>query len=197
MNPISMVPWSPWILLSATTRVSTVEKQASKLKTLVLDVDGVLTDGRIHINDRGEEIKSFHVRDGQGLSLLMSAGIEVIIISGRNSEAVSHRAKELGIREVYQGVKDKGALLKKLMKQKKIERDHLCCIGDDLADLPLFHQAGLSIAVADAAPEVRHEAGIITKSGGGKGAVREACEMILKSLEIWDETLSLFLKQKD
>jgi 3-deoxy-D-manno-octulosonate 8-phosphate phosphatase (KDO 8-P phosphatase) len=168
-----------------------------KIKTLILDVDGVLTDGHILINDRGEEFKSFHVRDGQGLRLLMHAGIEVIIISGRKSDAVSHRAKELGIREVYQGVKDKGALLKKLMIQKKIESKHLCCMGDDLADLPLFHQAALSIAVADAVPEVRQGAGIITKSGGGQGAVREACEMILKGLGIWEETLSSFLTEKD
>ena len=144
-----------------------------KIKTLILDADGVLTDGHILINDRGEEFKSFHVRDGQGLRLLMNAGIEVIIISGRKSDAVSHRAKELGIREVYQGVNDKGALLKQLMKQKKLEPEHLCCIGDDLADLPLFHQASLSIAVADAAPEVRQEAGIITKDGGGKELIRK------------------------
>ena len=170
---------------------------AVNIKTLILDVDGVLTDGHILINERGEESKSFHVRDGQGLRLVMQAGIEVIIMSGRKSNAVSHRAKELGIRDVYQGVKDKGALLKKLIKQKKIESEHLCCIGDDLADLPLFHQAALSIAVADAAPEVRHEAGIITESGGGKGAVREACEMILKGLGLWEKTLSAFLKQKD
>ena len=168
-----------------------------KIKTLILDVDGVLTDGHILINDRGEEFKSFHVRDGQGLRLLMHAGIEVIIISGRKSDAVSHRAKELGIREVYQGVKDKGALLKQLKKQKKIESKHLCCIGDDLADLPLFHQASLSIAVADAVPEIKQEAGIITKSGGGKGAVREACEMILKKLGIWEEILSSFSNEKD
>ena len=168
-----------------------------KIKTLILDVDGVLTNGQILINDKGEEFKSFHVRDGQGLRLLMQAGIEVIIISGRKSEAVSHRAKELGIRDVYQGVKDKGVLLRKLIKQKKIECEHLCCIGDDLADLPLFHQAALSIAVADAAPEVRHEAGVITESGGGKGAVREACEMILKGLGIWEKTLSSFSREKD
>lgn len=170
---------------------------AVHIKTLILDVDGVLTDGHILINDRGEEFKSFHVRDGQGLKLLMHAGIEVMIVSGRKSDAVLHRAKELGIRDVYQGVKDKGALLKRLVKQKKLESQHLCCIGDDLADLPLFRQAALSIAVADAAPEVRQEAGIITESGGGKGAVREACEIILKSLGIWEKTLSSFLKEKD
>ncbi len=165
---------------------------AVNIKTLILDVDGVLTDGRIIVNERGEESKSFHVRDGQGLRLLMDAGIDVIIISGRKSDAVSHRAKELGIHDVYQGIKDKGALLKKLIKQKKIENQHLCCVGDDLADLPLFRQAALSIAVADAAPEVRHAAGIITKNGGGNGAVREACEMILKDLGIWEKTLTSF-----
>ena len=112
-----------------------IDEKVAKIKLLILDVDGVLTDGQIIINDRGEEIKSFHVRDGQGLVLLMNAGIEVIIITGRKSEAVDHRAKELGIREVYQGVKDKGGLCKKLMKQKNLERDHLCCIGDDLSTI--------------------------------------------------------------
>ena len=170
---------------------------AVNIKTIILDVDGVLTDGRIIINDRGEESKSFHVRDGQGLRLLMNAGIDVIIISGRKSDAVLHRAKELGIRDIYQGIQDKGALLRKLIKQKKIENQHLCCIGDDLADLPLFHQAALSIAVADAAPEVRRAAGIVTKNGGGNGAVREACEMILKDLGIWEKTLTSFLNEKD
>jgi 3-deoxy-D-manno-octulosonate 8-phosphate phosphatase (KDO 8-P phosphatase) len=170
---------------------------AVNIKTLILDVDGVLTDGRIIVNEWGEESKSFNVRDGQGLRLLMHAGIDVIIISGRKSDAVSHRAKELGIHDVYQGIEDKGALLKKLIKQKKIENQHLCCVGDDLADLPLFRQASLSIAVADAAPEVRHAAGLITKNGGGNGAVREVCEMILKDLGIWGKTLTSFLKEKD
>lgn len=174
-----------------------MDDKAAKIKLLILDVDGVLTDGQIIINDRGEEIKSFHVRDGQGLVLLMNAGIEVVIITGRKSEAVAHRARELGIREVYQGVNDKGALCKKLMEQRKLEREQICCIGDDLPDLPLFQQAGLSIAVADAADEVRHAAGIITENSGGKGAVREACEMILKAREKWEDVLSPFAKKKD
>jgi YrbI family 3-deoxy-D-manno-octulosonate 8-phosphate phosphatase len=174
-----------------------MEEKTAKIKTLILDVDGVLTNGKITINDSGEEIKSFHVRDGLGLRLLMSAGIDVIIITGRKSEVVAHRARELGIKEVYQGIKDKGALCRKLMKQKQLEKDQLCCIGDDLPDLPMFHQAGLSIAVADAAPEIRQAAGIITKNVGGEGAVREACEMILKAREIWEETLSPFMKKKN
>ena len=173
-----------------------MENKAANINTLILDVDGVLTNGNITISDRGEEIKSFHVRDGLGLRLLMSAGIDVIIITGRKSEVVAHRAKELGIKEVYQGIKDKGALCKELMKQKHLEKDQLCCIGDDLPDLPLFYEAGLSIAVADAAPEVRQEAGIITKNKGGKGAVREACEIILKTRETWDEALAPFMKKK-
>jgi YrbI family 3-deoxy-D-manno-octulosonate 8-phosphate phosphatase len=171
-----------------------MEEKAAKITTLVLDVDGVLTNGHITINDRGEETKSFHVRDGMGLRLLMHAGIEVIIITGRKSEVVAHRAKELGIKEVYQGIKDKGALCEKLMRQKKIKKDQLCCMGDDLPDLPVFRMAGLSIAVADAADEVRHASGIITKNRGGEGAVREACEIILKTRGTWEEALSPFMK---
>lgn len=174
-----------------------MENKAANIKALILDVDGVLTDGNITLNDRGEEIKSFHVRDGLGLRLLMNAGIEVIIITGRKSEVVAQRARELGIREVYQGIKDKGALCEKLMRQKQLEKDQLCCIGDDLPDLPLLHRAGLSIAVADAAPEVRQDAGMITKSKGGKGAVREVCEIILKAREKWAEALLPYMKKKN
>ena len=174
-----------------------MEEKTAKITTFILDVDGVLTDGHITINDRGEETKSFHVRDGLGLRLLMRAGIEVIIITGRKSEVVAHRAKELGIKEVYQGIKDKGALCKKLMKQKQLKKNQLCCMGDDLPDLPVFYQAGLSFAVANAAAEVRHAAGIITENRGGEGAVREACEIILKTRETWEEALSPFMKKKN
>lgn len=170
-----------------------IVEKAANIKLLILDADGVLTDGQIVINDRGEETKSFHVRDGQGLVLLMDAGVEVIIITGRKSVALEHRARELGIQKIYQGVKDKGDLCRKLMKEKKLEKDHLCCIGDDLPDLPLFQQAGLSVAVADAVDEVRHAAGIITENKGGKGAVREICEIILKARQKWEEVRAPFM----
>jgi len=164
------------------------EEWAAKTKLLILDVDGVLTDGSIIMNDHGEEIKCFHVKDGHGLRLLMNAGIHVAIITGRKSKTVEHRARDLGIREVYQGVKDKESLCKELIQYKKLDKEQVCCIGDDLPDLPMFNQVGISIAVADASPELRTEADLVTKNRGGKGAVREVCELILKAQGKWPDT---------
>jgi len=161
------------------------DKKAAMIKLLVLDVDGVLTDGRIFINERGKEIKCFHVRDGLGLKLLMRAGIDVVIITGRESNSVAFRAKELGIQEVHQGVNDKKALIVEMMKRKKLNKEQVCCVGDDLPELPLLHLAGVAVAVADAADEVRNAASFITKNRGGHGAVREVCEMILKAQQKW------------
>ena len=162
------------------------EKPAS-IKLLILDVDGVLTDGRITMNERGEEVKSFDVKDGLGLKMLMSTGVEVVIITGRKSMVVEHRAKELGIDEVWQGIKDKGALSRKIIEEKGLEKNEVCCIGDDLTDLAMFMEAGLRIAVADGVEEVREEADFVTKKKGGYGAVREACEWILKSKGAWSK----------
>ena len=164
-----------------------MKKMAANIKLLILDVDGVLTDGRITINEKGEEIKSFDVKDGIGLKMLMSTGIEVVIITGRKSMVVEHRAKELGIDEVWQGIKDKRELSKKIIQEKGLEKREICCIGDDLPDLAMFMEAGLRVAVADAVEEVREEADFVTKKKGGYGAVREACELILKSRGVWSK----------
>ena len=155
--------------------------KAAKIRLLILDVDGVMTDGRIVVNDRGEETKYFDVKDGHGLKLLIKAGIDVIIISGRESKSVEHRAKDLGIKEVYQGIKDKESLCAKLLKQKGLESDQICCIGDDLPDIPMFKHVGIPIAVTDAVKEVRDTACYITKNRGGNGAVREVCDLILEA----------------
>lgn len=162
-----------------------VVMKPNKIKLLFVDVDGVLTDGRITLNEAGEEIKSFHVKDGLGLKMLMSAGIEVVILTGRTSGAVTHRSKELGIREVYQGSGDKGSVCKQILEEKKIEKREAGCIGDDLPDLAMFRETGLCIAVADAAEEVRQQADFVTFKKGGSGAVREACEWILKRQGDW------------
>ena len=158
---------------------------AARIKLLILDVDGVLTDGRITINEKGEEVKSFNVKDGLGLKILMSTGIEVVIITGRKSMVVKHRAKELGIDEVWQGIKDKRMLCKKIIGEKGLKKEEVCCIGDDLPDLAMFMEAGLRIAVADGVEEICEEADFVTKKNGGYGAVREACEWILKSKGVW------------
>ncbi len=156
-----------------------MEKKAAKIKLLFLDVDGVLTDGRIIMNAHGEEIKAFDVKDGQGLKMLLSIGVEVAIVSGRKSRVVEYRARDLGIKQLYQGVNDKKSLCRQLIEERGLEKEQVCCMGDDLPDLAMFRESGLRIAVADAAEEVRRAADRVTKNRGGRGAVREVCEWLL------------------
>ena len=160
-------------------------KALAKVKLLILDVDGVLTDGRIIINDQGEETKHFNAKDGHGLRMLMEAGVEVALISGRNSGAAKFRAEDLGISEVHLGVRNKAGVCADLIQRKDLGKPEVCCMGDDLPDLPLFEQSGTAVAVADAVLEIRSAAAFSTKSKGGKGAVREICEAILKSKGQW------------
>lgn len=166
-----------------------IEQKAAMIRLLLLDVDGVMTDGHIMMNDRGEEIKSFDVRDGQGLKMLMAGGIEVVLVTGRRSLTLGHRAEDLGIKEVYQGVSDKRTLCRQLVMEKGVKKEEICCIGDDLPDLSMFSEAGLCIAVADAVSEVRESADFSTTRNGGAGAVREVCELILKSQGKWDDVV--------
>jgi len=158
-----------------------------KIKVLVLDVDGVLTDGRIIFDDAGKELKFFHVRDGHGIKMLMRTGIEVIFLTGRQSRVVEHRAKDLGIKSVYQGAKNKVAVFNEMLAEKGLEAEETACMGDDITDIALFRAAGFSAAVADACAEARKAADFVTAMKGGKGAVREVCELILKAQGNWDE----------
>lgn len=149
------------------------------VKLLVLDVDGVLTDGRLFYGAKGEELKAFHVRDGHGIKEIMSAGIDVAIISGRKSEAVAQRARELGIRHVVQGAHDKLAALHKLARARKLALDYCACVGDDTPDVPVLEACGVGIAVADAHPDALAAADLVTQTRGGRGAVREVCDWLL------------------
>ncbi len=149
------------------------------VRLLVLDVDGVLTDGRLHYGSRGEVLKSFHVRDGHGIKSLRKAGIQVAVISGRRSAAVARRCRELGIRHVIQGVDDKLAAFAKLVRRLKRKPAECACIGDDVPDVPLMHAVGLSYAVADAHPAAKQAARYVTSLGGGLGAVREVCDRLI------------------
>ncbi|MBN2254385.1 MAG: HAD-IIIA family hydrolase [Deltaproteobacteria bacterium] len=159
---------------------------------LILDVDGVMTDGRIIIDDAGNETKQFHVRDGHGLKLLMRVGIEVIVITGRTSEVVEHRARELGIHEVHQGSKDKVAVLEEIMARRNITGENIAYMGDDIVDVPVFRKVGFAVAVADASDDAREAADYITGNSGGNGAVREICELILKVQNKWDTVVSRY-----
>jgi 3-deoxy-D-manno-octulosonate 8-phosphate phosphatase (KDO 8-P phosphatase) len=151
------------------------------IRLLVLDVDGVLTDGRLYYGSRGEALKVFHVHDGHGIVELQRAGIAVAVISGRRSPMVSARCRELGVRHVFQGVSDKLTVLQKLLKRLKLTAAESACVGDDLPDLPLMERVGLSFAVADAVAAVRRRADRTTRARGGRGAVREVCEHLLRS----------------
>ena len=150
-----------------------------RLRMLVLDVDGVLTDGSLFYGSRGESMKVFHVRDGHGIKQVAAAGITVAIISGRKSAAVTRRARELGIRHVTQGTNDKLAALTRLSTGRGIPFEQCACIGDDSPDVPILQVAGLAIAVADAHRDALAVANLVTTRAGGRGAVREVCDWLL------------------
>ena len=173
-----------------------IDEKAKNIQLLILDVDGVMTDGRIVMNDLGQEIKFFNVKDGHGIRLLLTAGIDVAIITGRESEAVRRRALDLGITSVYQGIKHKESVCKKIMEEKGLEKEQVCCMGDDLPDIPMLRCAGLPVAVADATYETRESALFVTRAPGGYGAVREMCEIILKAKGAWPEIEGLNEKNK-
>jgi 3-deoxy-D-manno-octulosonate 8-phosphate phosphatase (KDO 8-P phosphatase) len=172
---------------------SEVERRAARIKLLLLDCDGVLTDGRITLVGDADEEKSFHTRDGHGLVLLHRAGLRSGIISGRTSSAVVRRAKDLGIEYVRQGALDKIEVFDELMASVGVETDEVAFVGDDVTDIPLMLRSGLAVAVADATPDTLAAAHYVTKLRGGKGAVREVCELILKAQGLWPELMKRYL----
>jgi 3-deoxy-D-manno-octulosonate 8-phosphate phosphatase (KDO 8-P phosphatase) len=155
--------------------------KAKKIRLLLLDVDGVLTDGSIILDDRGNETKAFHVRDGRGIKLAQKAGMQVGIITGRSSEVVNIRARELGITEVHQGAKDKIIVYDEIVARHGMSDDEVAYVGDDDVDAQIFERVGLAATVADADPSVLPYVDLVTKSGGGRGAVREIINLILKA----------------
>ncbi|MBI5236889.1 MAG: HAD-IIIA family hydrolase [Deltaproteobacteria bacterium] len=165
-----------------------------RIKLLVLDVDGVLTDGSIIYNDEGIETKVFHVRDGHGIKMLMSEGIDVALLTARSSRALLHRAKDLNISLVFQGRKDKLEGFMEILGKKALLPEEAACVGDDVVDLPLLRSAGLSVAVRDGVDEVKSSAHYITRMPGGRGAIREVTDMILKAQGKWKEAMKRYLK---
>ncbi len=166
---------------------SSLEHRAAAIRLLVLDVDGVLTDGRITYTADGVEIKSFHVRDGSGIVFWQRMGGKSVIISGRTSKAVDVRAAELGITMVVQGSSDKRAALDRVLEATGLQAAEACAVGDDLPDLPVLRSCGLAAAVADACPEVRAAAHYVTQMRGGRGVVREIVELLLRAQGRWCE----------
>jgi 3-deoxy-D-manno-octulosonate 8-phosphate phosphatase (KDO 8-P phosphatase) len=163
-----------------------VKERAKAIRLLILDVDGVLTDGSLYFDAKGEALKVFHVRDGHGIKMLQKAGIEVAFLSGRRSDAAYHRARELGVNRFHEGLRDKVAVLEEIMAALNIEAVAVAAMGDDLVDLPHLRRVGLAVAVADAAPEVKAAAHWVTNLTGGRGAVREVCELLLKAQGKWE-----------
>lgn len=159
-----------------------MRRKASKpddIRLLVLDVDGVLTDGRLYYGPRGEALKVFHVRDGFGIRAVAEAGIEVAVISGRRSAMVARRCRDLGIRHVVQGQDDKLPVLRRMLARLGLDASECACMGDDVVDVPILDAAGLAFSVADAHPSARRAAHVVTRLPGGCGAVREACDYLL------------------
>lgn len=174
-------------------KVEDLREVARNIKLLILDVDGVMTDGSIILDNEGNEFKAFHVRDGHGIKMLERAGIQVAIITGRYSKVVERRAKELGIKEVYQRCHVKSVAFDHLTEKLGLKPEEIAYAGDDIVDLPIFRRVGLSIAVSNATEETKANAMIVTNSCGGKGAVREICEFLLKSKGLWDSILGEYL----
>ncbi len=157
----------------------------SGIKLLLLDVDGVMTDGRIIYDSNGGETKAFDVKDGHGLKLVQRAGIQVGIITGRQSAIVDRRAAELGIELVYQSAKDKQLPFKELLHKLALAPAEVAYVGDDIVDLPVMRQVGFAATVADAIDEVKAAAHLVTRRPGGRGAVREICDHLLKKSGRW------------
>lgn len=171
-----------------------IEKVSQNIKLLALDVDGVLTDGTIYIGNDGEMFKGFSAKDGLGISCALRAGLKIAVITGRHSEIIHLRAKELGIELVMAGVKDKGQELVKLTQQLGISLKEVAYIGDDLNDLPAMLISGLSFAPSDASTDVNGAADKVLQHAGGKGAVREAIEFIMKAQDKWKSTIRSYYK---
>lgn len=184
-----LLPVSPFSLLP----FDEVERRAAAVRLLLLDCDGVLTDGSITPVIGGDELKTFHTRDGHGLVMLHRAGLRSGIISGRTSRLVELRAADLGITYVRQGALDKISVFESLLAEAAVEPSEIAYVGDDVVDIPLMRRSHLAVAVADATPDTCDAAHYVTRLPGGRGAVREVCELILKAQGRWDGLMKKYL----
>ena len=166
---------------------------AQKIKLIIFDVDGVLTDGGLYFSNDGQEMKRFNSLDGHGIKILKENGLEPAVISARNSKSVEYRIKNLGIEYFYQGQSDKIIAFNELLKKLKVNADEVAYVGDDVIDLPVMTKVGFSIAVANAHELVKQHADLITEKSGGQGAVREVCDFILKVQDKFDNAMSAYL----
>jgi len=170
-----------------------IEARASKIRLAIFDVDGVLTDSSLFLGDDGQEYKAFSSRDGLGMKLLQLSGVEIGIITGRTSEVVRIRMESLGIEHVYQGQRFKVPAFEEMRDHLGLDNEQVAYIGDDLVDLPVMRQVGLAIAVQNAHDRVKQEAHWQTRAGGGHGAAREVCEMLMSAQGTLDATVERYL----
>ncbi|MEL0027213.1 MAG: 3-deoxy-manno-octulosonate-8-phosphatase KdsC [Perlucidibaca sp.] len=171
-----------------------VKEKASRVRLLALDVDGVLTDGRLYFAEDGQELKTFDTQDGHGIKMLQHAGIEVAIITGRTTQLVQRRAANLKIRHLLQGREDKLVALRELISTLGVSLDEVAYVGDDWPDLPAILAAGFGVAVANAHPELRARADHVTTLAGGRGAVREVCDLLLIAQDRYQDALAPYLE---
>jgi 3-deoxy-D-manno-octulosonate 8-phosphate phosphatase (KDO 8-P phosphatase) len=164
----------------------------ANIQLIIFDIDGVMTDGKLYFSASGDTLKGFNAKDGLGLKMLMQSGIEVAIITGRTSAIVAQRAKELGIEQVYQGQKNKVIAYDDCQQHFKLAAEHIAYMGDDINDIPVMRKVGLSIAPANAQYEVQEIADYTCKVSGGDGAVREVCDMILKTQDKWQQAIEAY-----
>ncbi|KPN72916.1 MULTISPECIES: KdsC family phosphatase [Neisseria] len=171
-----------------------IQARAAKIKLLIMDVDGVLTDGRIFIRDNGEEIKSFHTLDGHGLKMLQAGGVQTAIITGRDAPSVGVRVQQLGINHYYKGIHDKRAAYADLREKAGVEEHECAFIGDDVVDLPVMVRCGLPVAVPEAHWFTLQHAAYVTRKSAGNGAVRELCDLIMQAQGTLEAALQEYVK---
>ena len=169
-----------------------LEERARKIKILLLDVDGVLTDGRIIYDSKGRDSKFFDVHDGLGVYILNKAGIKTIIVTAKSSKTINPRARDMRVTEVFADISPKSAVLDKILKKYQVSKEEVCFVGDDLVDLGLMKVVGFPVAVFNACPEIKQAASYITIKHGGRGAVREIAELILKSQGKWGDIVRFY-----
>ena len=170
-----------------------VRERARKVRLLVVDVDGVLTDGRMILSERGDELKAFHAHDGVAIALAKRAGIRTAMLTGESSPIAKARGAKLGVDSVVLGARRKGETVEALLAEHGVSADALAYIGDDLLDIPAMQRAGLAIAVADAAAPVKATAHVVTRTRGGHGAVRECVELILRAQGVWRQIVDAYV----
>lgn len=190
--------WSPFINIALqetlpNKTMQDITEKAKRIKLVIFDVDGVLTDGSLFIGDDGQEYKAFNSKDGHGMKMLQRNGVDIAIITGRTSQVVKHRVADLGIQYVYQGQLDKTLAFNEILKQLQLQTEQVAYVGDDVVDLPVMCKVGLAIAVQDAHPLVKQHAHWHTPSCGGRGAARDVCEMIMHAQETLQSELDSYI----